>query len=125
MLMMLESTLCVFSHLLWNSYIICSLVHVSMCVGDFVSSERKSRFMKWLSKLFKVGPSRGGGARCPQYLGDENMAWRAPPRSAVNYSVDTSSVYSGCPITVVSLSILLFTRNAIQLMTSKFQENSS
>ncbi|XP_065872834.1 protein DA1-related 2 isoform X1 [Euphorbia lathyris] len=72
--------------------------HISNpCVyGDFVSSyaERKSRFMKWLSKLFKSGPSRavgagggggGGGSssrRHPQLLGEENMvSWRAPSRS--------------------------------------------
>ncbi|XP_015877352.3 protein DA1-related 2 isoform X2 [Ziziphus jujuba] len=50
--------------------------------------ERKSRFMKWLSKLFKGGSSRGGeggsgggGSRNPQFIGDENMVWRAPIRS--------------------------------------------
>ncbi|XVF83781.1 hypothetical protein PTKIN_Ptkin16aG0520100 [Pterospermum kingtungense] len=55
--------------------------------GDFVSSytERKSRLMKWLSKLFKTSSSsgRGGGGRGsggynPHFLGDENMAVRAP-----------------------------------------------
>ncbi|XP_025014035.1 protein DA1-related 2 isoform X1 [Ricinus communis] len=60
--------------------------HISNpCIyGDFVSSyaERKSRFMKWLSKLFKGGPTRGGGSRHPQLLGEENMvSWRAPARS--------------------------------------------
>ncbi|KAM1028787.1 hypothetical protein FF1_041332 [Malus domestica] len=55
--------------------------------GDFVSSntERKSRFMKWLSKLFRNGPSRreaaAGSSRNPQLIGDENMFWQAPPRS--------------------------------------------
>ncbi|XP_055828152.1 protein DA1-related 2-like isoform X2 [Solanum dulcamara] len=36
--------------------------------------ERKSRFMKWLTKIFKGnrGSPRG------QFLGDENMVWRAP-----------------------------------------------
>lgn len=46
--------------------------------------ERKSRFMKWLSKLFKGGSNRsngGGGRHHPQFLGDENMVWRAPSRS--------------------------------------------
>ncbi|XP_031381036.1 protein DA1-related 2 isoform X2 [Punica granatum] len=43
--------------------------------------ERKSRFMKWLSKLFKGGSSRGGGARYPQFLGDENTVWCAPSRA--------------------------------------------
>ncbi|KAM7270585.1 hypothetical protein ACFE04_029799 [Oxalis oulophora] len=55
--------------------------------GDFGSSnsERKSRFMKWLSKLFKGGgsPRSSGGSsvagnRNPQFLGDENTVWRAP-----------------------------------------------
>ncbi|XP_057979092.1 protein DA1-related 2 isoform X2 [Malania oleifera] len=46
--------------------------------------ERKSRFLRWLSKLFKSGSSpRGaiGPGRHPQLLGDENMVWRAPARS--------------------------------------------
>ncbi|CAK9171833.1 unnamed protein product [Ilex paraguariensis] len=61
--------------------------HLSQpCIyGDFVSSyaERKSRFMKWLSKLFKSGSSRGvtTSGQQPQFLGEENMFWRAPPRS--------------------------------------------
>ncbi|KAB1217809.1 Protein DA1-related 2 [Morella rubra] len=62
--------------------------HLSQpCIyGDFASSyaERKSRFMKWLSKLFKSGSSRGGGGasgRRPQLIGEENMVWRAPSRS--------------------------------------------
>lgn len=54
--------------------------------GESVSSyaERKSRFMKWLSKLFKSGSGRGGGGgggRHPQILGEENMILRAPSRS--------------------------------------------
>ncbi|XP_011076767.1 protein DA1-related 2 isoform X2 [Sesamum indicum] len=62
--------------------------HLSQpCIyGHVVSSyaERKSRFMKWLSKLFKSGPSSRAvstGEQQPQFLGDENMAWRAPYRS--------------------------------------------
>ncbi|PIN09049.1 Adaptor protein Enigma [Handroanthus impetiginosus] len=47
--------------------------------------ERKSRFMKWLSKLFKGGSSNSRAASTggPQHqlLGDENMVWRAPYRS--------------------------------------------
>ncbi|KAL3523902.1 hypothetical protein ACH5RR_016736 [Cinchona calisaya] len=46
--------------------------------------ERKSRFMKWLNKLFKgSSPSRGvtTSGHQPQFLGDENMAWRTPVRS--------------------------------------------
>lgn len=62
-----------------------SVNHLSQpCIyGDFVSSyaERKSRFMKWLGKLFKSGSGRGGARRYPQYLGDENMVWHAPARS--------------------------------------------
>ncbi|XP_050385374.1 protein DA1-related 2 isoform X2 [Argentina anserina] len=44
--------------------------------------ERKSRFMKWLSKLFRTGNNRGGtaGNRNPQLIGDENM-FRVPFRS--------------------------------------------
>ncbi|KAF8022109.1 hypothetical protein BT93_G2300 [Corymbia citriodora subsp. variegata] len=48
--------------------------------------ERKSRFMKWLGKLFKSGSGRGGGRRHPQYLGDENMVWHAPARSVDDHS---------------------------------------
>ncbi|KAJ0102634.1 hypothetical protein Patl1_06466 [Pistacia atlantica] len=74
--------------------------HISNpCIyGDFVSShaERKSRFMKWLSKLFKSSGSArssggGGGAggggssssdgRQPQFLGEESMVWHTPRRS--------------------------------------------
>lgn len=48
-------------------------------------AERKSRFMKWLGKLFKSGGSGRGvtGGQHPQFLGDENMVWRLPPRSLV------------------------------------------
>ncbi|XP_056164360.1 protein DA1-related 2 isoform X5 [Syzygium oleosum] len=68
-----------------------SVNHLSQpCIyaGDFVSSyaERKSRFMRWLGKLFKSGSGRGGSSRCPQYLGDENMVWRAPARSVDDHS---------------------------------------
>lgn len=38
--------------------------------------------MKWLSKLFKGGGSGNRGQQ-PQFLGDENMVWRAPARSMV------------------------------------------
>ncbi|KAF9674677.1 hypothetical protein SADUNF_Sadunf10G0151800 [Salix dunnii] len=65
--------------------------HISNpCIyGDFVSSyaERKSRFMKWLGKLFKSGSNRGGarggvgGRAHPQLLGEENMVCSAPARS--------------------------------------------
>ncbi|KAJ9684376.1 hypothetical protein PVL29_016712 [Vitis rotundifolia] len=39
--------------------------------------------MKWLSKLFKSGGSGRGvtSGQHPQFLGDENMVWRVPPRS--------------------------------------------
>ncbi|KAK3231313.1 hypothetical protein Dsin_003194 [Dipteronia sinensis] len=65
--------------------------HISNpCIyGDFVSSraESKSRFMKWLTKIFKGGSSRGGGGgstggrQQPQFLGEESMVWHAPRRS--------------------------------------------
>uniref|UniRef100_A0A124SG04 LIM zinc-binding domain-containing protein n=1 Tax=Cynara cardunculus var. scolymus TaxID=59895 RepID=A0A124SG04_CYNCS len=64
--------------------------HLSQpCIyGHFVSShaERKSRFMKWLSKLFKGGSSRGsiGDGNPPQFIGDESMVLRAPVRSLDN-----------------------------------------
>ncbi|XP_021769067.1 protein DA1-related 2-like isoform X2 [Chenopodium quinoa] len=58
------------------------------------NTEKKSRFMKWLSKIFKGGNGGGGGGggggssrgssaggRHPQFLEDENMVWRAPSRS--------------------------------------------
>ncbi|XP_052171978.1 protein DA1-related 2 isoform X2 [Diospyros lotus] len=58
---------------------------VQPCIyGNFVSSytERKSRFMKWFGKLFKSGADRGvSGRQRPQYIGEENMVWRAPARS--------------------------------------------
>ncbi|XP_023546685.1 protein DA1-related 2-like isoform X1 [Cucurbita pepo subsp. pepo] len=57
-------------------------------------SEKKSGWMKWLSRIFRSGPNRGGGGsgsdsgsssggRLPQQLiGDqENIFWRAPARS--------------------------------------------
>ncbi|KAL3521146.1 hypothetical protein ACH5RR_019295 [Cinchona calisaya] len=45
--------------------------------------ERKSRFMKWLSKLFKGGNSSRSvtSGHQPQFLGDENMVWGPPVRS--------------------------------------------
>uniref|UniRef100_A0A2C9VKP4 LIM zinc-binding domain-containing protein n=1 Tax=Manihot esculenta TaxID=3983 RepID=A0A2C9VKP4_MANES len=52
--------------------------------------ERKSRFMKWLSKIFKSGSSHGGGgggggSRQPQL--EENMvSWRPPARSLDEHS---------------------------------------
>ncbi|XP_027110902.1 protein DA1-related 2 isoform X3 [Coffea arabica] len=63
-----------------------SVNHLSQpCIYAGLSSyaERKSRFMKWLSKLFKGGSSSRGitSGHQPQFLGDENMVWRAPVRS--------------------------------------------
>ncbi|KAL4621012.1 hypothetical protein ACB092_06G197500 [Castanea dentata] len=62
--------------------------HLSQpCIyGDVGSSyaERKSRFMRWLCKLFNSGSNRGAGSGSshhPQLVGEENMAWRAPFRS--------------------------------------------
>ncbi|KAG9453075.1 hypothetical protein H6P81_005979 [Aristolochia fimbriata] len=51
--------------------------HLShQCVYD-----KKSRFMKWLSKIFKGGSSRGASnGRYPQVIGGENMAWHAPTK---------------------------------------------
>ncbi|XP_009797651.1 protein DA1-related 2-like isoform X1 [Nicotiana sylvestris] len=50
--------------------------------GQFVSSyaERKSKVMKWLTKIFKGGSCNRGSprGRQPQFLEDENMVWRAP-----------------------------------------------
>ncbi|TQD76655.1 hypothetical protein C1H46_037845 [Malus baccata] len=47
----------------------------------------ESRFMKRLGKLFRSGPSRGEAAERsnpnPQLIGDENVLWRALPRSLV------------------------------------------
>ncbi|GAB4827521.1 Protein DA1- 2 [Ancistrocladus abbreviatus] len=49
--------------------------------------ERKSRFMKWLGKIFKGGPNRGlTSEQRPQFLGDENMVWQVPPRSMDDHS---------------------------------------
>ncbi|KAL1327268.1 hypothetical protein HN51_037338 [Arachis hypogaea] len=55
--------------------------------GDFVSSysERKSGFMKWFGKIFKIGSSSRGrsdsSGRHLQQPAEENMVWRAPSRS--------------------------------------------
>lgn len=46
--------------------------------------------MKWLSKFFKGGATSRGvstGSQQPQFLGDENMMWRAPFRSSVFMSI--------------------------------------
>lgn len=55
--------------------------------GQFVSSyaERKSKVMKWLTKIFKGGSCNRGSprGRQPQFLEDENMVWRAPVGSLV------------------------------------------
>ncbi|GAU41037.1 hypothetical protein TSUD_133440 [Trifolium subterraneum] len=41
--------------------------------------------MKWFGKIFKIGPNRGrGGGHHLQQPIDENMSWRAPPRSLDN-----------------------------------------
>ncbi|KAK8475839.1 hypothetical protein V6N13_122049 [Hibiscus sabdariffa] len=50
--------------------------------GDFNDSypERKSRLMKWLSKLFKSGSGGRRGGYNPQFVGEENMVVRAPVR---------------------------------------------
>ncbi|XP_019192635.1 PREDICTED: protein DA1-related 2-like isoform X3 [Ipomoea nil] len=64
-----------------------SLSHLSQpCIyaGHSVSprTERKSRFMKWLSKLFKGSSSKSvASGQQPQFLGEENMVWRTPIRS--------------------------------------------
>lgn len=55
--------------------------------GHIVSSsvERKSRFMKWLSKLFNGGASRrrfATGGQQPQSFGDGNVILHAPSRSS-------------------------------------------
>ncbi|KAK4277911.1 hypothetical protein QN277_015832 [Acacia crassicarpa] len=51
--------------------------------GDFASSysEKKSGFMKWISRLFKGGSSRGRGGRHLQQPSEENLVWRNPSRS--------------------------------------------
>lgn len=54
-------------------------------------TERKSWFMRWLSKLFKGASSNrgqiGGTHRPAHFIGDENMVLRAPVRSLVNTSL--------------------------------------
>ncbi|CAN4105386.1 unnamed protein product [Withania somnifera] len=44
---------------------------------------KKSRFMKWLTKIFKGGSVNRGlpVGQQPQFLGDENMVWRAPVKT--------------------------------------------
>ncbi|GMP23176.1 hypothetical protein CsSME_00000866 [Camellia sinensis var. sinensis] len=77
-----------------------SINHLSQpCIyGHFVSSygERKSRFMKWLSKLFKSGSDRGGmGRRNSQYIGEENMVWRPPARSVKMFLYKSAKSHQG------------------------------
>ncbi|KAK9083027.1 hypothetical protein Scep_029498 [Stephania cephalantha] len=50
--------------------------------GNFMSSysDRKSRFVRWLIRLFKGTPN----APPPRMLGDENKVWHAPGRSAAD-----------------------------------------
>ncbi|XP_014496283.1 protein DA1-related 2 isoform X1 [Vigna radiata var. radiata] len=60
------------------------LSHPCIYAGDFVSSysERKSGFMKWFGKIFKIGSNRGrGGGGHLEQPEEENMAWPAPSRS--------------------------------------------
>ncbi|CAL1387425.1 unnamed protein product [Linum trigynum] len=64
-----------------STYSSSGVTHISNpCIyGDFV--EKKSRFTKWLGKLFKTNTHRGvggGGGGQPQLVGDENMVWREP-----------------------------------------------
>ncbi|GMH26804.1 hypothetical protein Nepgr_028647 [Nepenthes gracilis] len=56
-------------------------------LAGFVATSpvRKSGFMKWLSKIFKPGSSRGlTGIQQPQFLGDENMVSGVPSGSMDN-----------------------------------------
>jgi len=46
--------------------------------------ERKSGFMKWLSKLFKGGSNRGRSGRHHYDPAEDGMSWRAPSRALVN-----------------------------------------
>ncbi|CAI0443366.1 unnamed protein product [Linum tenue] len=65
-----------------STYSSSGVTHISNpCIyaGDFV--EKKSRFTKWLGKLFKTNTHRGvggSGGGQPQLVGDENMVWREP-----------------------------------------------
>ncbi|XP_017429182.1 protein DA1-related 2 isoform X1 [Vigna angularis] len=51
--------------------------------GDYISprSERKSGFMKWLSKLFRGGSNRGRGGRHLHEPAEESIVWGAPSRA--------------------------------------------
>lgn len=53
--------------------------------GDYISprSERKSGFMKWLSKLFRGGSNRGRGGRHLHEPAEESIVWGAPSRALV------------------------------------------
>ncbi|GMP23169.1 hypothetical protein CsSME_00000863 [Camellia sinensis var. sinensis] len=58
--------------------------------------ERKSWFMKRLSKLFKSGSDSGGmGRRNPQYIGEENMVWQAPARSVKMFLYKSAKSHQG------------------------------
>ncbi|XP_049344072.1 protein DA1-related 2-like isoform X1 [Solanum verrucosum] len=73
--------------------------------GHFVSSyaERKSRFMKWLTKIFKGNRGSPRGQQ-PQFLGDENMVWRAPARTLDDRSKASKEKEELDRATAVSLS---------------------
>lgn len=61
------------------------------------NSEKKSKLMKWLGKFFKGGSGRNSTSeQHPQFLGDENMVWRAPTRSLVQFVILVFGVIGVC-----------------------------
>ncbi|XP_043707710.1 protein DA1-related 2-like isoform X2 [Telopea speciosissima] len=85
-------------------------------------TERKSRFMKWIGKIFKIGSGRGEtiGHR-PQFLGDENMVSRAPARSTDDRS-RTENDELDHPIALSSLAEDLKKPNGYKSRTDNDEE---
>lgn len=104
--------------------------------------------MKWLSKIFKSGPSRGGGSgggsRYPPRLGEENMvSWRPPARSLVTSFCMSSSfficlIYRNCysswsyhltaHVYVFFLMVIIYSFDAFKQakkLKSKFSDSSA
>ncbi|XP_010262653.1 PREDICTED: protein DA1-related 2-like isoform X3 [Nelumbo nucifera] len=63
--------------------------HVSHpCIhAGHISAERKFGFMRWITKILKLGSNQGVmNRRSPQFLGEDNVAFHTPVRSMDDHS---------------------------------------
>ncbi|XP_010262652.1 PREDICTED: protein DA1-related 2-like isoform X2 [Nelumbo nucifera] len=62
--------------------------HVSHpCIHGHISAERKFGFMRWITKILKLGSNQGVmNRRSPQFLGEDNVAFHTPVRSMDDHS---------------------------------------